>query len=319
MKTSIYWQIFEDDKTCSALWQDLRYVIRDTATYSNLTITIHYHSKKAYGSYHIDISNGSCTIKPLEAQGLNRRYPVHSEVEKDLIKLLTNYSPSDRNLLVLSGHMNIYFKTDKWLSTDVFKNMSRDVYFDLMVIDSCTSSYWPWLLACQTKCDYLLGCESTSPYLGFIGKDFFTILMKEFYGSTSKKTVAKHFIDSFIKRNEKVLDPYLVGRCDASMIDMKQFRFFVSNYKSQCERLIRYAQKHPREFVKARLEFKKWYPLYDLVGMLEISPSKNDNDIAPELEKCVLYVKINKEQRKFLQQHDKTASAYRGISTFVLH
>lgn len=315
MKVSIYWQIFEDDKTCSALWQDLRHVITASEKYPDLHVTIHYHSKKAYGSYRMMISNGTYQMKTLKVEGLNRHYPVHAEVERDLNKLLSSYSSSDHSILVLSGHMNIYFKTDKWLSTDVFNNIGRDVKFDLIVMDSCTSSYWPWLLASETKCDYLLGCESTSPYLGFIGPEFFEVLMKEFYGSTSKHKVAKHWIDAFIKRNEKVLEPYLIGRCDASMIDMNLFRSFAELHKEECERMIRYAQKHPREYRRARIEFKKWYPLYDMITMFEIDRSP----LASEMEKCVLYVKINKAQRKFLKKNHQTSSAYRGISTFVLH
>lgn len=314
MTISIYWQIFEDDKTCSALWQDLRHIIPGTAKYPHLQIKIHYHSKNAYGSYVIHVQKGTCQMEPMNTPELQKKKPTHTHVSHDLRRLLRDYTSRHQNVLILSGHINIYFKTDRWLSTDIMNQLPGSIHFDLMVMDSCTSSYWPWLQACASRCNYLLGCESTSPYLGFVSPVFLDVLVHQFYGSTPKKTVAKHWIDAFIQRNEKELLPYQIGRCDASMIDMTQFQSFLSTYGMACNDMIQYARARPHQFRKAKLEFASWFPLYDLVTLLEVAESS----LAPLLEKCILYVKINQAQRKHLKRYRQTASVYRGISTFLL-
>lgn len=318
---SIYWQIFEDDQTCSALWQDLHHLIPDTAKYPHVHIRIHYHSKNAYGSYVMHVQKGKCEMEPMEAPELQMKKPDHAHVVRDLQQLVKTYSTSHQNVLILSGHITIYFKTDKWLSTDVMNQLPKNVHFDLIVMDSCTSSYWPWLQACTSRCDYLLGCESTSPYLGFVSPVFLDVLVHQFYGGSKKKNggrrvtaAAKRWIDAYIQRNEKELSPYDIGRCDASMIDMKRFQTFVDVYGMACDDIIRYARDRPQHFQKAKIEFNSWYPLYDLVTLLEIA----DSSLTPLLEKCILYVKINRAQRKHLKRYHQTSAAYRGISMFLL-
>lgn len=308
MTISIYWQIFEDDETCSALWQDLRYVIRESIEYPQIQIKIHYHSKKAYGSYLIFIANGMYQMTPLEKE----IRPNHKNHINDVKKLLSSFSPSHRNIFILSGHMNIFFKTHKWNSTDVFKEIDQRFTFDLIVMDSCTSSYWPWLLICQNRCDYLLGCESTSPYLGFIGKNFLHILMNDFY-KKKIENAAKKWIDLFITRNENAPKPYKMGRCDASMIDMSCFRQFVLKNEEECKKIFRYMSQHKRELRGAKLEFDSHYPLYDVVKILQIVNSP----LEKEIKDCILYVKINKMQRKYLKRNQQTSTVYKGISIFL--
>lgn len=106
------------------------------------------------------------------------------------------------------------------LKTDIFEDI-HDI--DLVIFDSCYTSYTTLLSLLIYKGKYVIACSTASPNLGFLNDKFLDVLNKKTSGDITKY---KNLIDLFIKRNSYSNGLYkqFNYRTDASLIDIELYR-----------------------------------------------------------------------------------------------
>jgi len=293
---NIIMYIVEDDKNMSSpLFHDLKSLAEKR---NKIPINILYHSYYFFGDYRITISGDKITFYKIP--------PV--KLEYDLLKNeMTSFYNNHRvkgkkNILVYGGHeIHIYIDGMRNTNSTFFEHIKG---LELLILDSCYSSTVSMLSHLMDKTDYVIACQSASPYRGFIGCDFLRILNSRRYG---KETKYKKIVKSFIERNN--LKNKALGKCnyrtDGVLVDMSRYRDVVESSKLISEF---------KRTSSARLEDVKNYNYYDLVELVRCKGDRGYRGVIKKIKKCVRYHKKNRLCKRFLSREGK---ALNGISVWI--
>lgn len=284
---NIIMYIIEDDKNMSSpLFHDLVGLVHRRNT---IPINILYHSYYFFGDYRIHIRGDKISLHKVGKVKLE-----HDTLKSDMQKFYNKYyMKGKKNILVYGGH-------EKHIYIDGFRNTNSTFFtgvknLELLILDSCYSSTVSMLNSVIGGAQYVIACQSASPYRGFIGWDFLDIL------KSRKSDVSKYkeIIRSFIRRNNSSSKRMrrLNWRTDGVLIDM-------GKYKDLSEVL-----GEGYMFTKnkaARVEDVKRYNYYDLVTL-----SSGEKRLEDLVKGAVLYHKKTKLCKKYLNRKSKRLN---GIS-----
>ena len=266
----IIYYVEDDLQMQSSFFQDLPgWLVKD----AKLPIHIRYHSKQYFGSYDIEIfgdkiqmvqvPNIECKFEHIKA-GLIAHYKKH-------------YKKGKKNILAYAGHSHFLYSDHLSTKTDIFYNLSG---MHAVIFDSCYTSHVNLLLTLIDRTDYVIACESASPYLGFLGSSLAYILTSK----ASDITQYKRIIDEFIIRNSPIEKKFktLQFRTDAVLIDMRLFKYAVSILDTST------LKRH----TTCKLEDLPTYVFYDLMC------STKDHELKKRIKKCIIYYRMNELNRR---------------------
>jgi hypothetical protein len=296
---NIIMYIVEDDKNMSsALFHDLKGLVSKR---NNIPINILYHSYYFFGDYRITIRGDKITFYKIAP--VKREYDL---LKNEMTEFYNKYSVrGKKNILVYGGHeIHIYIDGMRNTNSTFFEHIEG---LTLLVLDSCYSSTVSMLSHLMNKTEYVIACQSASPYRGFIGSDFLKILKSKRYGRESKY---KKIVKSFIERNN-LKNKALVKcnyRTDGVLVEMKRYREVVSMLESSG--LI----SELRRSRSARLEDVKNYNYYDLVELVRCNSGTGCRDVIKKIRKCVRYHRKNMLCKRFLRREGKVLN---GISLWI--
>ena len=244
---------------------------------NNIPINIMYYSRHLFGSQIISISKDTYVSK--KVPNIKDEYKtIKSKIEE-----LYNscYVKGKQNILYFGGHSLSIFKDNRRLHTNIFENISG---LELLIFDSCYTSYTTLLSTVINKTKYVLGCETSSPYVGYLSEQFLQILNTKL----TNKTKYKKIIDAYIERNNNTddVDKKLNYRTDGTLIDMTRYVDLYEYIKDQ-------------EFIKdkkCKVEKNVGYYFYDLSC---VGKNKEIDDL---IKGCVIYQKMSKS----CKEHFKT-------------
>jgi len=276
---NIMMYVYEDDrKLSSSFYHDLIGLLNKK---NKIPINIIYHSKHFYGSYKINISGIKYISEKIDT--IKLQYNLIKKDIEDLYK--NNYVKGMKNILYYGGHSEFIYKDKKHnFITDIFENIND---IELLIMDSCYSSYTNLLSTLIGKTKYVIACETTSPNFGFIDKNFLYIL------ASSHNYINKYkiIINNFIKRNTATKKEYknFNYRTDGTLIDMKEYvniYNYINNNKDTLKKDIKY-----------KIEKCNNYNFYDLNYVTE-------KKIEETIKKCVIYKKMNNLAKDFFDKHN---------------
>lgn len=260
--------VCEDDKHLkSTFFLDLGHLMQSTNT---IPIHILYHSEHYYHSLYIKVYKDSYISKKLKKRKIN--YKLIQQSIEWMYK--THYLPGRKNILYYGGHSNWLFKDFKTsLKTDIFSNITD---LELLMLDSCYTSYTNLLSTLIGKTKYVIACSTAGPNLGFLDKRFIETLNKDRVKDVTKY---KQIIDLFIQRNSNDNPTYhrFHYRTDASLIDMISY---VEVYNYIC-------QHKPTKQSKCKIENDTYYYFYDLLCLTD------DPYYVKKIQQCILYFRAN--------------------------
>lgn len=258
--------ICEDDKQLkSTFFLDIGNLLKKN---NNIPIHIIYHSEHFYDSFFIKITKDTFTSTKIKKIKIN-----YANIKKSVETIYNKfYNPRKKNILYYGGHSHWLFKdTNTCLKTDMFEHIND---IELVIFDSCYTSYTTLLSSLINKAKYVLACSTASPNLGFLNDKFLHVLNNKSMGDIKKY---KKIIDLFIMRNSNKNKLYkqFNYRTDASLIDLtcyKDIETYVKNVekKSTC-----------------KIENQSYYYFYDLKCLID------DDYINHKITKCILYSKVN--------------------------
>jgi hypothetical protein len=277
-KYNIMMFVFEDDeKFVSTFFHDLTSLLKKD---NNIPINIVYYSNEFFGSQQINIYKDSYTSQKI--QDIPDKYKFIKPKIEDLYKRC--YIKGKKNIFYYGGHASYIFQDRKALKTDIFDKLYD---LELIILDSCYTSYTNLLSTIIDKTNYVLACETSSPNVGFLSDKFLDVL-------NSKDTDInkyKKIIDHFIKRNSATdkINKKLNYRTDGTLIDMDKY-IDVFEYIQD----IKLVKNN-----KCKIEDIFDYYYYDLQCLA------NDKELDKLIKKCVLYQKMNSLAKEFFKSHDK--------------
>ena len=260
--------VCEDDKHLkSTFFLDLGHLMQST---NAIPIHILYHSEHYYHSLYIQVYKDTYVSKKLR-----KRKITHKLIQQSIEWMYTTHSiPGRKNILYYGGHSNWLFQDFKTsLKTNIFERIA-DV--ELLILDSCYTSYTNLLSTLIGKTKYVLACSTAGPNLGFLDKRFIETLNKDHVKDVTKY---KKIIDLFIQRNSKENPTYRTFhyRTDASLIDMTAY---VEVYH--------YIHHHkPLKQSKCKIENDTYYYFYDLLCLTD------DPYYVKKIKQCILYFRAN--------------------------
>lgn len=293
---NIIMYIVEDDKNMSSpLFHDLKGLVYKR---NKIPINILYHSYYFFGDYRITIAGDKITFYKIPP--VKREYDF---LKNEMTCFYNNHCvKGKKNILVYGGHeIHIYIDGMRNTNSTFFEHIKG---LELLILDSCYSSTVSMLSHLMDKTEYVIACQSASPYRGFIGSDFLEILNSKKYG---RETKYKKIVKSFIVRNN--LKNKALTKCnyrtDGVLVDMSRYRDMVES-----SGLI-------SEFKKtnsARLEDLKNYNYYDLLELVRCKGDRGCTSVIKKIKKCVRYHKKNRLCKRFLKREGK---ALNGISVWI--
>lgn len=266
MDFNIMMIVCEDDKQLkSTFFLDIGNLLKKN---NNIPIHIIYHSEHFYDSFFITIHKETFTSRKINKMKIN-----YANVKKSIETIYNQfYNPRKKNILYYGGHSNWLFKDAKTcLKTDIFEHISD---IELVIFDSCYTSYTTLLSLLIYKAKYVLACSTASPNLGFLNDKFLDVLNKK---STRDITKYKNLIDLFMMRNSNsnALYKQFNYRTDASLIDIGLYR--------EIEWYIKSLKKKST----CKIENQSHYYFYDLLCLVD------DDYWKEKIKRCILYSKVN--------------------------
>lgn len=271
--------IFEDNnKLFSPFFQDLNNILKQN---NNIPINIMYYSSHFFGSQFIHISKDRYTSQKIK--DIQGKYKFVKPKIEQLYKKC--YVKGKKNIFYYGGHETTIFKDEKYgLNTNIFEKLDD---LELMIFDSCYSSYSNLLSTIIGKTNYVLACETSCPYVGFLSDEFINILNS----GASDVNKYKKIIDQFVKRSSSSneIDKKLNYRTDGALIDMHKY-IDVFEYIERTELV---------KSKKCRVEELPDYHYYDLQCLA------NDKEFDKLIKKCVVYHKMNALAKEFFKKHNK--------------
>jgi hypothetical protein len=293
---NIIMYIVEDDKNMSSpLFHDLKGL---TCKRNKIPINIVYHSYYFFGHYRITIHSDKITFYKIPPVKLE-----YDLLKNEMTEFYNKYSvKGKKNILVYGGHeIHIYIDGMRNTNSTFFEHIEG---LELLILDSCYSSTISMLSHVMNRSQYVIACQSASPYRGFIGCDFLKILKSDRYG---RETKYKKIVKSFIERNN--LKNKALAKCnyrtDGVLVQMKRYREMVASSGLISEL---------RRTSSARLEDVKNYNYYDLVELLRCNGGRGCTSVIKKIKKCVRYHKKNRLCKRFLSREGK---ALNGISVWI--
>ena len=275
--------VCEDDKSLrSSFFLDLGGLLDSDNT---IPINIVYHAKNFYDSQMININRNTYTSTKIDRMKIN-----YKNIKVGIEKLYADfYIPGKKNILYYGGHSYWLFENQKYnFKTKMFENIRG---IELLILDSCYTSYTNLLSTLIGKTKYVMACSTASPNLGFLTDKFINILNKPNLSNVDKY---KKLIDMFIIRNSATDKRYkpLNYRTDGSLIDMNKyvdvFEFIEHNHI-------------PKEY-KCKIEQEAYYYFYDLLCLTENAEFKY------KIKDCILYTKMNALAREFFKKKNISLS-----------
>lgn len=299
---NIIMYIVEDDKNMtSPLFHDLKGLVQKR---NNIPINILYHSYYFFRDYRISIRDDKITF--YKTPSVKREYNL---LKSDMTRFYNKYYvKGKKNILVYGGHeIHIYIDGMCNTNSTFFEHIEG---LELLILDSCYSSTISMLSHVMDKTNYVIACQSASPYRGFISCDFLKILNSRRYG---KETKYKEIIKSFIRRNNlkyKALKK-VNYRTDGVLLDMSRYKEMIDMLDSG-ELISEF-----KRISSARLEDVKNYNYYDLVTLLRDrckNGCKESGGVIRKIKECVKYHKKNRLCKRFLSRNDKFLN---GVSIWL--
>jgi len=173
------------------------------ASYSERNVEAHMLIQtQTQGSYQVHIDedpHNGLSMKRLH-QGVNFSSP---SVLTDFILSSMSDSPAERYAFIYSGHGDSWMmisEEDSVFPISSFSSVlsSINVRFDLIIFDSCLLSMLETLFQLRQVADYVIACETYSPWEGF----FSSVLLSTFDNSQFSLTdIFISISDNFIERN----------------------------------------------------------------------------------------------------------------------
>jgi hypothetical protein len=268
MEFNLMMVVCEDDLHLkSTFFLDLGNLLKQ---YNTNPIHIIYHSEHYYDSFLIEINKDIFISKKIKEIKIN-----YKNIKTCIETVYKNYYiVGKKNILYYGGHSHWLFKDTKTsLNTNIFEHITD---IELLILDSCYTSYTNLLSSLIGKMKYVIACSTTGPNLGFLNEQFIDTLHKKDIKDIDKY---KTIIDLFIRRNSKDNKLYknFNYRTDASLIDMVSY-VDVHNYIH-----LHTIDKN----LKCKIEHDSYYYFYDLICLTD------DIQFIRKIKKSILYFKTN--------------------------
>ena len=274
-KYNIMMFVYEDDeKMVSPFFHDLACLLKKD---NNIPINIFYYSYDFFGSQYIKINRDSYT-----SQKIKHIPDTYKHIKPKFEELYNKfYIKGKKNIFYYGGHATSIFKDTKYaLKTNIFENLDD---LELIILDSCYSSYTNLLSTIIDKTNYVLACQTSSPNFGFLSEQFLDVLNS----TNTDVNKYKKIIDYYIKRNSStdIIKKPLNYRTDGTLIDMDKY-IDVFEYIQDIELV---------KNKKCKMENLPDYRYYDLQCLAK------DKELDKLIKKCVIYQKMNALSKEFLK------------------
>jgi hypothetical protein len=264
----------EDDYNMSStFFCDLQNLLQNT---NNIPITIAYHSEKYYGSQLFKIKKDTFSAYKIPKV---KHYHYH-DLKRALEDFFKDYyKKGKKNIFYFGGHSNMLYYDANNIKTNLFYALYTKVFesfsgLELLILDSCYTSYTNMLSTLIGKTNYVMACSTSSPNLGFISKDMLDLLNNKKFNKVDRY---KKIIDSYLRRADDKNYAQFDFRTDGALIDMKKYVhvhiFLKDNPINKKE--------------KCRVEFIEDYSYYDLYCLAKNKKFKQ------LIKDCILHFKMN--------------------------
>jgi hypothetical protein len=293
--------VTEDDSSgLSHFFQDLAN-LSEITKYDNINCHILYYSLKNHGNYYFNINKS----RGHHMQVVPKLNMDPKEYMDLACQFLTDYyDPHSINAFVFSSHCWNFFIRPFRKNIDslpMVQHMEKQkMKFKFILFDCCNTSCIETIFMWKSVTDYIIGCQSSCPSIGFLTQD----LSKLLHSNDSWETILKKITVAFLKRN----DEHTIKR------DL---------YETDCVLLTtKYADEIPKLFnnqVFYRDQNARTQPtpkertIFDLVTLLE---SQTEVTHCKEIVKWVKKTVLSYKQSK-LMQTKPWAHKLHGISIIL--
>jgi hypothetical protein len=178
-------------------------------------VVIYYRSKKIHGEFKYVIENGKIDVTPLH------KIQEDEPFINDIINITREqYDPHAQNAIFFSAHCykqyirpfsrNISFQT--WVNMCV----SSGFKWEFILMDCCYMSTINSMVQFYPVTRYLVGCQSSSPFLGFNARE-----TPELFRSHNTRHIACQMVELFIRRNNTTPFAKIKFYTDGVVLDLK--------------------------------------------------------------------------------------------------
>jgi hypothetical protein len=290
---NIYIYCLEDDEQLrSAFSMDIGRFTHNIKP--NVNVFARYRPYNYFFHTDITIQNNKIKWTPLKQETYAKGF-----IAQDIHLFLKKYQKTDgQNIFIIQSHGYDYYVeikdkctidtpacvSDKMYLPD-FADGLKYKMFDAIIIDACCNSTYATMKSLENVTKYVVACQQSSPYLGFVSEKFVDIISNETIGF---QTRLKHICDAFIERNRCKDNKWngLRGPTDAAIIDMAEF----SNFRNDFDRRnITFSRK-----AKFRVISEYDYYVYDMTNLLK---DRKELTLTSLLTKSIkYYVKTSKKK-----------------------
>ena len=192
--------VTEDDKSGSShFFLDLAN-LNTISSYKNINCHILYYSLKNHGNYYFHVSNGKHEMKPLSPLEINPTKYIDMACEF----LLNFYDPNATNAFLFSSHcwtfhIRPFRRNISGFPLVTFMEKEK-MKFKFILFDCCNTSCVETLYMYRNVTDYLVGCQSAAPSIGFLSRHLPKILSLHGYNK-SWPFILKKIANAFLERN----------------------------------------------------------------------------------------------------------------------
>jgi hypothetical protein len=282
--------VTEDDSSGqSHFFQDLAN-LSEITKYNNINCHILYYSLKNHGNYYFNISQFGHKMQTVDK--LNMDPMEYMDLACQFLD--DYYDPHAINAFVFSSHCWNFFIRPFRKNIDslpMVQHMEKQqMKFKFVLFDCCNTSCIETIFIWKSVTDYIIGCQSTCPPIGFLTQD----LSKLLHSSYSWETILKKITLAFLKRsNEHTIKE--------------------EQYETDCVVLTtRYANEIPKLFngqvfyrdqnARTQLTFTE-RTIFDLVTLVKSQNVPHSKDILKWVKKTVISYKQSKLLQKAKHSH----------------
>ncbi len=274
--------VTEDDSNgLSHFFQDLSN-LNEITKYDNINCHILYYSLKNHGNYYFNINK------------LGHRMQVVPKLNgdpKEYIDLTCQflddyYDSHSMNAFVFSSHCwNFFIRPFRKNidSSPMVQHMEKQkMKFKFILFDCCNTSCIETLYLYRNVTDYLIGCQSSCPSIGFLTQD----LSKLLHSSQNWDKILKKITHAFIKRNDEHTIKRDLYETDCVVLTTKYANLIPSLFNNQVFYRNQNARTQPTPNERT---------IFDLVTLLKSqSQIRNSQEILKWVKKTVLSYKQSK-------------------------
>jgi len=192
--------VTEDDRSGqSHFFLDLAN-LNNIPNYPNINCHIRYYSLKNHGNYHFHFHKDGHKMEPIP--------PLKNMDDVEYLKLACDfldecYIENETNAFIFSSHCwNFSWRPHRRNinSFPVVQHMEKQqMKFKFILFDCCNTSCIETLYMYRNVTDYLIGCQSACPAIGFLTQDLAHVLSKK----ESWISILKKVTNAFLKRNNE--------------------------------------------------------------------------------------------------------------------